>query len=124
MLIAILLAGLIFYEAFAALNSLTNVGAMQATVKNSLAVVQSTTLSDEEKAAALQKSSGAMITSVAIITAKIAAAVAASAIFLYAVSLVAWPFGEIVEFSVRPLPLLATIVVVTGYGMLRHGRRK
>ncbi len=124
MLIAILLAGLIFYEAFAALNSLANVGAMQATVKNSLAVVQSTTLSDEEKAAALQKSSGAMITSVAIITAKIAAAVAASAIFLYAVSLVAWPFGEIVEFSVRPLPLLATIVVVTGYGMLRHGRRK
>ena len=124
MLIAILLAGLIFYEAFAALNSLANVGAMQATVKNSLAVVQSTPLSDEEKAAALQKSSGAMITSVAIITAKIAAAVAASAIFLYAVSLVAWPFGEIVEFSVRPLPLLATIVVVTGYGMLRHGRRK
>jgi len=124
MLIAILLAGLIFYEAFAALNSLANVGAMRATVKNSLAVVQSTTLSDEEKAAALQKSSGAMITSVAIITAKIAAAVAASAIFLYAVSLVAWPFGEIVEFSVRPLPLLATIVVVTGYGMLRHGRRK
>ncbi len=124
MLVAVLLAGLIFYEAFVALKSLANVQAMQATVKSSLAVVQSASMSDEDKAAALQKSSGAMMAAVAITTAKISAAVAASAIFLYVVSLFAWPFGEIIEYSIRPLPLLATIGGVTVYGMIRHGRRK
>ena len=124
MLIAVLLAGVVFYEAFVAFKSLANVQAMQDTVRGSMAVVQSTTMSDEDKATAMQKSSVAMIGSVAIIFAKILGAVAASAIFLYAISLFTWPFGEIVEYSVRPLPLLAVIVVLTVYGMVRHGRRK
>lgn len=124
MLIAVLLAGLVFYEAFVALKSLANVQAMQETVRGSLAVVQSTTMSDEDKARAMQKSSGAMIGSVGIIFGKIVLAVAASAIFLYAVSLLTWPFHEIVEYSIKPLPLLAVIVILTVYGMVRHGRRR
>lgn len=124
MLVAVLAAGLVFYEAFIALKSLANVQAMQETVRGSFAVVQSTTMSDEDKATAMQKSSIAMIGSAAIIAAKILAAVAASAVFLYAVSLFTWPFGEIVEYSIRPLPLLATIAVLTVYGVFRHGRRK
>lgn len=124
MLAAILVAAIVFYETFVAQKALANVQAMQETVKASLAVVQSATMSDEDKATALQKSSGAMMAAVAITTAKISAAVAASAVFLYVVSLFAWPFGEIIEYSIRPLPLLATIGVVTVYGMIRHGRRK
>ncbi len=124
MLVAVLAAGLVFYEAFVALKSLANVQAMQETVRGSLAVVQSTTMSDEDKATAMQKSSVAMIGAVAVIAAKILAAVVASAIFLYAISLFTWPFGEIVEYSIKPLPLLATIAVLTVYGMVRHGRRK
>lgn len=124
MLVAVLAAGLVFYEAFVALKSLANVQAMQETVRGSFAVVQSTTMSDEDKATAMQKSSVAMIGAVAIIAAKILAAVAASAIFLFAISFFTWPFGEIVEYSIKPLPLLATIAVLTVYGMVRHGRRK
>jgi hypothetical protein len=124
MLVAVLLAGLVFYEAFVALKSLANVQAMQETVRGSFAVVQSTTMSDEDKAAAMQKSSIAMIGAVAVIAAKILAAVTASAIFLYAISLFTWPFGDIVEYSIKPLPLLATIVALTVYGMVRHGRQK
>lgn len=124
MLVAVLAAGLVFYEAFVALKSLANVQAMQETVRGSFAVVQSTTMSDEDKATAMQKSSVAMIGSVAIIAAKILAAVAASAIFLFAISLFTWPFGEIVDYSIKPLPLFATIVALTVYGMVRHGRRK
>lgn len=124
MLVAVLAAGLVFYEAFVALKSLANVQAMQETVRGSFAVVQSTTMSDEDKATAMQKSSVAMIGSAAIIAAKILAAVAASAIFLYAISFFTWPFGEIVEYSIRPFPLLATIAVLTVYGVIRHGRRK
>ncbi|OFX04623.1 MAG: hypothetical protein A3E78_05205 [Alphaproteobacteria bacterium RIFCSPHIGHO2_12_FULL_63_12] len=124
MLIAVIVAGLIFYEAFVALKSLANVRAMQETVRGSLAVVQSTSMSDDEKAAAMQQSSVAMIGSVGVIFAKILVAVAASALFLYLVSLVAWPFNELVEYSIRPLPLLAVIVILSIYGMVRHGRRK
>lgn len=124
MLIAVLVAGLVFYEAFVALKSLANVEAMRETVRGSFAVVQSTTMSDEDKATAMRKSSAAMIGSVAVIFGKILIAVAASAIFLLLVSLVAWPFGEIVEYSVKPLPLAAVVVVLSVYGMVRHGRRK
>lgn len=124
MLVAVLFAGLVFYEAFVALKTLSNVQTMQQTLRGSLAVVQSATMSDEDKAAAMQKSSIATIGAVAVIFGKILLAVAASAVFLYAVSLFAWPFGDIVEYSIRPLPLLATIAAVTVYGMVRHGRRK
>ena len=124
MLLVVLIAGVVFYEAFFALKTLANVGAMQETMRHSFAVVQSTTMSDEEKAAAMQKSSGAMFGSVALTAGKIFAAVAASAAFLYVVSLFAWPFGEIIDYSVRPLPLAATIGFLILYGFLRHGRRK
>lgn len=124
MLLAVLLAGIVFYEAFFALKTLANVAAMQETMRQSFAVVQSTTMSDEEKASAMQKSSGAMLGSVALTVGKIFAAVAASAAFLYVVSMFAWPFDEIVEYSIRPLPLAATVGVLILYGYLRHGRRK
>lgn len=124
MLAVIFVAGIVFYEAFFALKALANVEAMQKTIAGSLAVVQSATLSDEEKAAALQKSSGAMLGAVAVTTGKILAAVAASAAFLYVASLFAWPFEEIIAYSVKPLPLLGTIAVLTVYGIIRHGRRK
>ena len=124
MLAIIFVAGIVFYEAFFALKALANVEAMQKTVAGSLAVVQSTAMSDEDKAAALQKSSGAMLAAVAVTTGKILAAVAASALFLFVVSLFTWPFDEIIAYSVKPLPLLATIAVLTVYGIFRHGRRK
>ena len=123
MLIAVLLAAIVFYEAFAALKALSNVAAMQETMRASLSVVKSTTMTDEEKAVAMQKSSGAMIGSVAIVFGKILASVTASAAFLYAVSLVAWPFDELVAYSIKPLPLLAVVGVLAIYGMVRHGRR-
>ncbi len=124
MLIAILLAGLVFYEAFVALKALSNVQAMQKTMAASLAVVQSKSMSDEDKATAMQQSSVAMISAVAMTLAKIALAVIATVAFLFVVSLVAWPLDEMLEYSVRPAPLVATIVVLTIYGMIRHGRRK
>ena len=124
MLIAILAAGIVFYEAFVALKALSNVAAMNRTVAASFAVVQSTTMSDEDKAAAMQKSGAAMFGAVGLTAAKIAAAAVAAFAFLYVVSLVTWPFEEILDYSLRPLPLLATIAVLTVYGFLRHGRRK
>jgi hypothetical protein len=124
MIVVILLAGIVFYEAFFALKTLTNVETMQATMRGSLAVVQSATMSDEEKAEAMQKSSIAMIGSVAIVAGKISLAVIATAGFLFLVSLFRWSFEDLVAFSVKPLPLLSTIGVLVVYGMVRHGRKK
>lgn len=124
MLIAILLAGLVFYEAFVALKALSNVQAMQKTMAASLAVVQSKSMSDEDKATAMQQSSVAMMSAVAMTLAKIALAVIATLAFLFVVSIVAWPLDEMLGYSIRPAPLVATIVVLTVYGIIRHGRRK
>lgn len=124
MLAVILLAGVAFYEVFAALRTLSNVQAMRATTQQALGVVQSKTMSDEEKAVAMQRSSVAMFASIGLTVLKIAAAVAAAVAVLYLVSLFAWSFDGLIEYSVKPLPLVAMIVGVTAYGMVRHGRRK
>ncbi len=123
MIVVILLAGVVFYEAFFALRTLADVDTMQTTMLDSLGVVRSTTMSDEEKAAAMQRSSLAMAGAVGAVTGKILAAVAASALFLFAVSLFAWSFRSLVEYSVKPLPLIAVISTILIYGMFRHGRR-
>lgn len=123
MIVVILLAGVVFYEAFFALRTLADVDTMQTTMLDSLSVVRSTTMSDEEKAAAMQRSSLAMAGAVGAVTGKILAAVAASALFLFAVSLFAWSFRSLVEYSVKPLPLIAVISTILIYGMIRHGRR-
>lgn len=123
MIVVILLAGVVFYEAFFALRTLADVDTMQTTMLDSLSVVRSTTMSDEEKAAAMQRSSLAMAGVVGAVTGKILAAVAASALFLFAVSLFAWSFRSLVEYSVKPLPLIAVISTILIYGMIRHGRR-
>lgn len=124
MIVVILLAGIVFYEAFFALKTLANVDAMQATMRGSLSVVQSATMSDEEKAEAMQKSSIAMIGSVAVIAGKISLAVIVTAGFLLLVSIFQWSFVDLVEYSVKPIPLLSTIGVLVVYGMVRHGRKK
>jgi hypothetical protein len=124
MIIAVLLAGLVFYEAFVALKAISNVQTMQKTMAASLLVVQSKSMSDEDKATAMQRSSIAMISAVAITLAKISLAGIATLTFLLVVSLVAWPLDEMLEYSIRPAPLVATIVVLTVYGIIRHGRRK
>lgn len=123
MIVVILLAGVVFYEAFFALRTLADVDTMQTTMLDSLSVVRSKTMSDEEKAAAMQRSSLAMAGVVGAVTGKILAAVAASALFLFAVSLFAWSFRSLVEYSVKPLPLIAVISTILIYGMIRHGRR-
>jgi len=123
MIVVILLAGVVFYEAFFALRTLADVDTMQTTMLDSLGVVRSTTMSDEEKAAAMQRSSLAMAGAVGAVTGKILAAVAASALFLFAVSLFAWSFRSLVEYSIKPLPLIAVISTILIYGMIRHGRR-
>lgn len=124
MLLAIVAAGVVFYEAFAALKALSNVAAMRATMSGSLAVVRSTTMTDEDKAAAMQRSSLEMAMAVGMTVAKIFAALAVSTLFLYFVSLFFWPFGDLIDYAVRPLPLALTIVAIIIYGMLRHGRRR
>lgn len=124
MIVVILLAGIVFYEAFFALKTLANVAAMQATMRGSLSVVQSATMSDEEKAEAMQKSSVAMIGSVAVVAGKISLAVIVTAGFLFLVSLFQWSFADLIEYSMKPVPLLSTIGVLVVYGMVRHGRKK
>ena len=124
MLAAILLAGFAFYEVFVALKTLSNVETMRTTSRQALGVVQSKTMSDEEKAAAMQRSSLSMFASIGLMVLKVAASIAAAAAVLFAFSLFAWPFEELVDYSVKPLPLIATIVGVTAYGMVRHGGRK
>jgi len=124
MIVVILLAGIVFYEAFFALKTLANVAAMQATMRGSLSVVQSATMSDEEKAEAMQKSSIAMIGSVAVVAGKISLAVIVTAGFLFLVSLFQWSVADLIEYSMKPVPLLSTIGVLVVYGMVRHGRKK
>ena len=124
MLAALLIAGVVFYETFFALKSHRDAAAMQETVSAAFAVTQSTTMSDDEKAVAMRKSSVRMMGSVGLVIAKIAAACLAAAALLYLVSLFAWPFESLVSYSLRPLPLIATVSFVCLYGMVRHGRRK
>ncbi|HNR77820.1 MAG TPA: hypothetical protein PKM48_11865 [Parvularculaceae bacterium] len=124
MLAAILIAGAAFYEVFVALKTLSDVRKMRATMDRALGVVQSKTMSDEEKATAMRKSSASMFGSIGLTVMKVATAVAAAAATLYVVSLFAWSFDDLIEYSVKPLPLIATIIGVTLYGMIRHGRKR
>ena len=124
MLAAILLAGVAFYEVFVALKTLSNVEKMRVTSQRAFSVVQSTTMSDEEKAVAMQRSSMSMFASIGLMAVKVTASIAAAGVVLYVISLFAWPFEDLVDYSIKPLPLVATIVGITAYGMVRHGRRK
>jgi hypothetical protein len=123
MLLAIFAAGIVFYETFVALKTLSHVRAMMETTQGSLAIVQSTTMSDEEKASAMQQSSVKMIGGVFMMTGKLLIAVAATAAALYAISLVRWSFDGLIAYSIKPVPLIATVVFLIAYGKLRHGRR-
>lgn len=124
MLIAILLAGVVFYESFVALKTLANVRSIQSTLSGSFAVVRSASMSDEEKAATLQRSSATMMGSVAMTAAKIVVAAAASAALLLLISFFAWPLHALIAYSVTPGALIAALAFLTLYGFLRHGRRK
>ena len=97
---------------------------MRATSKGAFGVIQSATMSDEEKAVSMQRSSMSMFASLAMMLVKIVASIAAAGVVLFAVSLFAWPLSDLIAYSVKPLPLAATIVGVTAYGMIRHGRRQ
>lgn len=124
MLTVVLAAGLVFYEVFVALKTMSDVARMQATMRESMTIVQSTTMPDEEKAVAMQRGSLRLIGAVAMTVGKIFGAVIAGGVVIYLASLFTWPFDEIVRYSVKPLPLIATIGFIAAYGMLRHGRRK
>lgn len=124
MLVVVILAGIVFYEIFVASKAVVDAKAMQATTTEAFAVTQSATLSDDEKGAAMRRSSVRMMSSVALIAGKIAIAVAAAGAFVFIASLVTWPFERLIAYSIQPLPLIATCVAVALYGMVRHGRRK
>ncbi|MEZ5896982.1 MAG: hypothetical protein R3C51_11350 [Parvularculaceae bacterium] len=122
MLLAIFLAGIVFYEVFVGLRTLTHIQAMMETSQASLAVVQSSTMSDEDKAAAMQSASLKMFGGVFMMVAKLFAAGAATAAVLYAISLVRWSFNDLLAYSIKPIPLVAVVVFLIVYGKIRHGR--
>lgn len=119
----ILLAGIAFYEAFIALQATSDALKMRETLSQAFAIVQSTTMTDEEKAVAMQRSSVAMISSVGLTVAKIAASVAAALLVLFVVSRFVWAFDDLLAYSFKPIPLIAVIIGVTLYGTVRHGRK-
>lgn len=123
MLVAILVAAVAFYEVFMGLKTLTHLAAMSATSKSSMTVAQSTTMSDEEKAAAMRRASMAMFGATFQMIGKLAAAIAAAGAVLYVASLIKWPLSDLLAYSVEPIPLVATVFALFVYGKLRHGRR-
>ena len=119
----ILLAGIAFYEAFIALQATSDALKMRETLTHAFAIVQSTTMTDEEKAVAMQRSSVAMISSVGLTVAKIAASVAAALLVLFIASRFAWTYDDLLAYSLKPIPLIAVVGGVMFYGMVRHGRK-
>ncbi len=122
MLLAVLLAGVAFYEAFVGLRTLRHIKDMTATTSASLGIVKSTTMSDEEKAGSMQASSLRMLSALFAMLWKILAATAAAALVLYVASFALGSFEDLLAYSIRPLPLVAVIVFLVVYGKLRHGR--
>lgn len=122
-LAVILLAAIAFYEAFVALKATSDAFKMRETLTHAFAIVQSTTMTDEEKAVAMQRSSVAMIRSVGMTVAKIAASVAAALLVLFIASRFAWRFDDLIVYSLKPIPLIAVVGGVMLYGMIRHGRK-
>jgi hypothetical protein len=97
---------------------------MRSTVNGSFEVIKSQTMEDEAKGQALRRASLSMFTSVGFVLLKIAGAAAAAACVLFVASLaVGWPFDRLLEYSVSPAAIAATLAALTLYGFVRHGRR-
>lgn len=122
MLLAVILAGVAFYEVFVRLQTMRQAQRIVATAAEAQRVVQSTILQDEEKAVQMQRGAAIMFSSAAVIAAKMALASLAAVAVLWLASLKVAPFAKLVSYSFSPLVLGATVVALSLYGWLRHGR--
>jgi hypothetical protein len=127
MLAALIAAGVAFYEVFVAAGALAHVRGMSAAGKDSLAVMKSTKMDDDEKSAAMLRASGAVFRHTGLIVVKTVAAAAAAGAVLFVAAMafggvLGWTFEGLVAFSLTWVGLIGVIVALTIYGKLRHGR--
>lgn len=128
MLLPLILAGIAFYEVFFGLRVLSHIRGMSAAGSESLAVVRSEEMSDDDKSKAMLRMSGRVFreTGLALIKTLLAAAAAAAVLWLVSLILgpaLGWSFDALLRFSVSLIGLIGVIVVLVIYGKLRsHGR--
>lgn len=124
MLIALILAGIAFYEVFVGTGTVAHVKAMSEAGSSSLAVMKNPDMDDDQKAVAMRKASGAMFAATGLMLAKTLLALAAAGVLLWIAALVvpAWSFDGLVAYSLSWVGLAGVIVALLIYGKLRHGR--
>lgn len=124
MLLALILAGIAFYETFVALGAVRHIAEMSAAGARSVAVVRDTAMDDDEKGRAMRQASGAIFLGTGLMLAKTLLAVAAAGVVLWALALVvpSWTLEGLLAYSVSLVGLIGVIVALVVYGKLRHGR--
>lgn len=124
MLIALILAGIAFYEVFVGTGTVAHVRAMSDAGSSSLAVMKNPDMDDDEKAVAMRRASGAMFAATGLMLGKTLLALAAAGALLWIAALIvpAWSFDGLVAFSLSWIGLGGVIVALLIYGKLRHGR--
>ena len=121
----IVAAAIIFFEAFARLDTLRDVRALNGTVAEAIQVIRDPAVSDLEKERTSRRSAVRVLKHLALTVGKIAAAVALSTIVLWALcTAFGVSFADTVAFSAS-LPAIAAIVpLMLVYGWLRHVLRR
>lgn len=128
MLVPLILAGIAFYEVFFGLRVLAHIRAMSAAGSDSLAVVRSDTMSDDDKSKAMLRNSGIVFRETGLALVKTLLAAGAAALVLWLIALVLGPvmglsFTALVRFSVSLIGLVGVILALLIYGKLRGNVR-
>ena len=79
MMLALILAGIAFYEVFVGIGTVRHLQGMSEAGRSSLAVMRDAEMDDDEKAVAMRRASGAMFSDTALMLVKTLLAVAAAA---------------------------------------------
>lgn len=124
MLIALIIAGVVFYEVFIGLRTVAHIQSMSAAGRSSLAVIQDKDLDDDAKAVAMRRASGAMFSATGLMVVKTVLAVLASGVVLWLAAFLipAWTFEDLLAYSVSWIGLGSVIIALIIYGKMRHGR--
>lgn len=119
--VLLLIATVVFFEAFVRLDALTPVRVVLSAGPEGLRTISSSTMGDDEKERVVRQLSKQMLRATFEMILKLAVATAAAALSLWlGARLLSVPLGEI-EDALLSLPVIAGLLVATlGYARLRH----
>ncbi|GLS26278.1 hypothetical protein [Marinibactrum halimedae] len=121
MFAVVMLASIVFWELFIVVKANSTAKELLGITKQSLGVIRSESMDDDEKAIAMQKNSLNMLKQVFLCCLKIMAALFGSFVVFYMAHITGgWTLEELALYSVNPIVLIAVVILLVVYGKIRH----